>query len=49
MHLFLSGGFVSILFTSILGVLAAGAYERTKNLTVPIMAHAGYWLMFLPI
>jgi len=48
-HLFLSGGVVSILFTSILGVLAAGAYEQTKNLTVPIMAHAGYWLMFLPI
>ena len=49
MHLFLSGGFVSILFTSILGVLAAGAYERTKNLTVPIMAHAGYWLAFTAI
>ena len=48
-HLFFSGGIVSILLTSILGVLAAGAYERTKNLTVPIMAHAGYWLMFTTI
>ena len=48
-HLFLSGGIVSILLTSILGVFAASAYERTKNLTVPIMAHAGYWLMFTPI
>ena len=48
-HLFFSGGVVSILLTSILGVLAASAYERTKNLTVPIMAHAGYWLVFIPI
>jgi len=45
MHLFLSGGIVSMLLTSILGVLAAGAYERTQNLTVPIMAHASYWLI----
>jgi len=48
-HLFFSGEIVSILLTGILGVLAASAYERTKNLIVPIMAHAGYWLMFIPI
>jgi len=48
-HLFLSGGVVSLLLTSIFGVLAAGGYERTENLTVPIMAHAGHWLMFTPI
>jgi membrane protease YdiL (CAAX protease family) len=48
MHLFLSGGIVSLLLTSILGVLAAGSYEQTQNLTVPIMAHAGHWLMFVP-
>ena len=48
-HLFFSGGIVSILLTGILGVLVASAYERTKNLTVPIIAHAGYWLMFVPI
>ena len=46
MHIFLSGGLVSLLFTSIFGVLAAAGYERTENLTVPIMAHAGHWLMF---
>ena len=49
MHLFLSGGVVSLLLTSIFGVLAAGGYERTENLTVPIIAHAGHWLMFTPI
>jgi membrane protease YdiL (CAAX protease family) len=48
MHLFLSGGVVSLLLTSIFGFLAAGGYERTENLTVPIMAHAGHWLMFVP-
>jgi hypothetical protein len=48
MHLFLSGGVVSLLLTSIFGFLVAGGYERTKNLTVPIMAHAGHWLMFAP-
>ncbi|WP_276682393.1 hypothetical protein [Haloquadratum walsbyi] len=36
------------MFTSIFGVLAAAGYERTENLIVPIMAHAGYWLMFSP-
>ena len=49
MHLFLSGGIVSMLLTSIFGVLAASAYERSKNLTVPIMAHAGHWLVFTAI
>jgi membrane protease YdiL (CAAX protease family) len=48
MHLFLSGGIVSLLLTSIFGVLVAGSYERTQNLTVPIMAHASHWLMFVP-
>ena len=48
MHLFLSGGVVSLLLTSIFGFLVAGGYERTKNLIVPIMAHAGHWLMFAP-
>ena len=48
MHIFLSGGLISLLFTSIFGVLAAAGYERTENLIVPIMAHAGYWLMFSP-
>jgi hypothetical protein len=43
MHLFLSGGIVSLLLTSIFGVLVAGSYERTQNLTVPIMAHASHW------
>ncbi|ESP89700.1 CPBP family intramembrane glutamic endopeptidase [Candidatus Halobonum tyrrellensis] len=49
MHLLIStGGIVSILFTSFFGILLAAGYERTENLTVPIMAHAGYWLVFLP-
>lgn len=48
MHLFLSGGVVSLLLTSIFGFLAAGSYERTENLTVPIMAHACHWLLFAP-
>ncbi len=48
MHLFVSGGFVSLLFTSISGALLAAGYERTKNLIVPIIAHAGYWLVFIP-
>jgi membrane protease YdiL (CAAX protease family) len=46
MHLFLQGGVVSLLLTSIFGVLLAAGYERTNNLVVPIMAHAGYWLIF---
>ncbi|WP_246041529.1 CPBP family intramembrane glutamic endopeptidase [Halorubrum ezzemoulense] len=46
MHLFLSGGLGSLLLTSIFGVLLAAGYERTNNLVVPIMAHAGYWLIF---
>ena len=45
-HLFLSGGLASLLLTSIFGVLLAAGYERTNNLVVPIMAHAGYWLIF---
>jgi membrane protease YdiL (CAAX protease family) len=49
MHLFLSGGVVSMLLTSIFGILAAAGYERTENLTVPIMAHAGHWLIFAPL
>jgi membrane protease YdiL (CAAX protease family) len=47
-HLFFSGGPASLLFTSIFGLLLAAGYERTENLSVPIMAHAGYWLMFTP-
>ncbi|WP_256948914.1 CPBP family intramembrane glutamic endopeptidase [Halorubrum ezzemoulense] len=46
MHLFFSGGLGSLLLTSIFGVLLAAGYERTNNLVVPIMAHAGYWLIF---
>ncbi|ESS10017.1 MAG: putative metal-dependent membrane protease [uncultured archaeon A07HN63] len=49
MHIFLSRGLLSFLFTSIFGVLVAAGYERTENLTVPIMAHAGYWLIFSPL
>lgn len=49
MHFFLSGGVISLLFTSIGGVLLAAGYERTDNLTVPILAHAGYWLVFVPM
>lgn len=49
MHLFLSGGVVSLLLTSIFGVLAAAGYERTENLTVPILMHAGHWLLFSPL
>jgi CAAX amino terminal protease family. len=49
MHFLLSGGVISLLFTSIGGVLLAAGYERTDNLTVPILAHAGYWLVFVPM
>lgn len=49
MHLFLSGGLASLLLTTIFGLLVAASYERTKNLVVPIMAHAGYWLLFVPL
>ncbi|MGQ3330692.1 lysostaphin resistance A-like protein [Halorubrum sp. FL23] len=49
MHSFLSGGLVSLLLTTILGLLVAASYERTKNLVVPIMAHAGYWLLIVPL
>ncbi len=49
MHLFISGGLVSLLLTTIFGVLVAASYERTENLVVPIMAHAGYWLLFTPM
>ena len=49
MHLFLSGGLVSVLLLTILGLLLAAGYERTENLIVPIMAHAGYWLFFIPL
>ncbi len=48
-HLFLSGGLASLLLTSIFGVLLAAGYERTNNLVVPIIAHAGYWLMFISV
>jgi hypothetical protein len=48
MHLLLQAGVVSLLLTSIFGFLLAGGYERTENLSVPIMAHAGYWLIFTP-
>ena len=48
-HLFFSGGLASLLLTSIFGVLLAAGYERTNNLVVPIMAHAGYWLMFISV
>jgi membrane protease YdiL (CAAX protease family) len=45
MHVFLSGGVVSLLFTSIFGAILGAAYERTENLAVPIIAHAGHWLL----
>ncbi|ELZ39698.1 hypothetical protein C463_16681 [Halorubrum californiense DSM 19288] len=45
-HVFLSGGFVSLLFTSIFGLILGAAYERTENLAVPILTHAGFWLVF---
>lgn len=48
MHFFVSGGVDSLLFTSIAGVLLAAGYERTENLSVPILAHAGHWLVFAP-
>jgi len=47
MHLVFSG--VSGVLTTILGVLLAAGYERTENLTVPILAHAGYWLLWIPL
>lgn len=48
MHFFFSGDIGSLLITSILGILLGAGYERTENLLVPILAHAGYWLVFLP-
>lgn len=48
MHL-LFGGLDSLLLTTTFGFLLAAGYERTENLVVPIMAHAGYWLFFLPL
>ena len=48
MHL-LFGGLVSLLLTTIFGLLLAASYERTENLVVPIMAHVGYWLFFVPL
>ena len=49
MHLFVSGGLISLLLSTVLGLLLAAGYERTKNLTVPIAAHAGYWLLLVPL
>lgn len=47
-HLFFSGG-IGLIFTALFGLLLAAGYERTDNLAVPIMAHAGYWLVFVPL
>ena len=48
MHL-IYGGLASVLLTTTFGLLAAASYERTENLVVPIMAHAGYWFFFVPL
>lgn len=48
MHFFLSGGLVSVIVTFCGGLLWGAGYERTKNLSVPMLAHAGYWLL-LPV
>lgn len=44
-HLFLSSGVVSVITTAIFGFLLGASYERTSNLAVPIMIHAGYWML----
>lgn len=48
-HLLLSGGLTSMVLTTIFGLILAAGYERTENLTVPIVAHATYWLVFVPL
>jgi membrane protease YdiL (CAAX protease family) len=48
-HLLLSGGLTSMVFATTFGFILAAGYERTENLTVPIIAHAGYWLVFVPL
>lgn len=45
MHVFLSGSVVSLLFTSLFGAILGAGYERTENLTVPIIVHASHWLL----
>jgi membrane protease YdiL (CAAX protease family) len=49
MHLFLSGGLESMVLTTAGGFVFAVSYEWTRNLLVPIVIHATYWLMFAPI
>ena len=44
-HLFLSAGVVSMITTTMFGFILGASYERTSNLTVPIMIHAGYWML----
>lgn len=44
-HLFLSAGVVSVITTVMFGFILGASYERTSNLTVPIMIHAGYWML----
>ena len=49
MHLLLSGGLASMALTTIFGLILAAGYERTENMAVPIVAHATYWLVFVPL